>query len=369
MTNRIWLGLAVSILFLGLLLWRVDPGEVLDSLRKANYVYLVPGIVLYFTVALAFRTVRWRLLLLALRPIPIGRLLPVVVVGYMANNLLPLRLGELVRSHYLGQREGVSKTAALTTIAVERVVDGVVLLFLLVVMAFFLPMTGMVEGLARDTGIPLPLLVTGATTPFVGILALLILAARNPAWFLRVVSGLAKLMPDYAREKVMELADKAVTGLSVLRNPRQMGMMFLLSLPVWLGEAAMYYVIGFSFGLDDALGGAWTMVPAIIAVTATSNLATAVPASQGSIGPFELFATGTLVVLGVSAETAAAYALTLHVALLVPVTLAGLVYLWAGKDSLGQLVRMSGKPGDASPDHRQNGGSPELQEAEVREAS
>ncbi len=362
MTNRIWLGLAVSILLLGLLLWRVDLGEVVESLRNANYLYLVPGIVVYFVVALAFRTVRWRLLLLGLRPIPVRRLLPVVVVGYMANNLLPMRLGEVVRSHYLGQRENVSKTAALATVAVERVVDGVVLLFLLAVMAFFLPLTGMVEGLAQDTGIPLLLLVVLGTTPFVGTLALLILTARDPAWLLRFIGWLAKLMPDNARKQVMELADKAVTGLSVLRNPRQMGKMFLLSLPVWLGEAAMYYVIGFSFGLDEALGGAWMMVPAMIAVTATSNLATAIPASQGSIGPFELFATGTLVVLGVSGETAAAYALTLHVALLVPVTLAGLVYLWVGKDSLGQLVRMSGKPGDASSGRRQNEHPPEVRE-------
>jgi len=362
MTNRIWLGLAVSILFIALLLWRVDLGEVVESLRKANYLYVIPGIVIYFVIALAFRTVRWRLLLLGLRPIPVRRLLPVVVVGYMANNLLPMRLGELVRSHYVGQREGVSKTAALTTVGVERVVDGVVLLLLLGVMAVFLPLPDMVEGLARDTGIPLLLLVAGGTVPFVGVLALLILTARNPAWLLRLIGQLTKLMPDKAGKQVVELAEKAVTGLSLLRNPRQMGMVFLLSLPVWLGEAAMYYVIGFSFGLEEALGGVWMMIPAMIAVTATSNLATAIPASQGSIGPFELFATGTLVVLGVSGETAAAYALTLHVALLAPVTLAGLVHLWGGKDSLRQLVQMSSKPGDASSSRWQNEGPPEVRE-------
>ena len=170
-------------------------------------------------------------------------------------------------------------------------------------------------------------------------------------------------MPNKAQKQVMELTEKGVTGLGVLRNPRQMGMVFLLSLPVWLGEAAMYYVIGFSFGLGEALGGVWMMIPAMIAVTATSNLATAIPASPGSIGPFELFAAATLVVLGVSGETAAAYALTLHVALLAPVTLAGLVHLWVGKDSLGQLVRMSGKPGDASSGRRRNEHPPEVREA------
>ena len=102
----------------------------------------------------------------------------------------------------------------------------------------------------------------------------------------------------------------------------------------------MYYVIGFSFDLASALGGAGVMVAAILAVTATSNLALSFPSSQGGIGPFELFAAATLVVLGVQGETAAAYAVALHVALLVPVTLLGLLYLWMGKDSLVRLVRM-----------------------------
>ena len=82
------------------------------------------------------------------------------------------------------------------------------------------------------------------------------------------------------------------------------------------------------------------MAAAMLAVVSTSNLGTALPSSQGGIGPFELFAVATLVVLGVQREAAIAYTIVLHVALLVPVTILGLLYLWVGKESLVQLVRL-----------------------------
>ena len=69
-------------------------------------------------MAVGFRTLRWRLLLSHLKSIPTTRLFPVVVVGYMANNLSPARRGELVRSYYLSRRERCSASAALATIAV-----------------------------------------------------------------------------------------------------------------------------------------------------------------------------------------------------------------------------------------------------------
>ena len=337
-SRRFWLGLVVSLIFIGLLLARLDLDEMVRSLREANYLFVIPGLVFYFT-AVAFRTLRWRLLLLPLRRIPARRLFRVVVVGYMANNLLPVRLGEVVRGYYVGQREGVSKSAALATIAVERVVDGVTLLFVLSAVAVFLPVTGLVQGLAEDVGIPWPILATATTAPFVGVLGLLMLVAYRPWWALRWTGAVTRRLPARLEGRVMGLAELFVTGLGVLRNPRRLALVFLLSLPVWLAEAAMYYVIGFSFDLSPALGGAGAMVAAMLAVTVTSNLATALPSSQGGIGPFEFFAAATLVVLGAQDEVAVAYALALHVALLVPVTLLGLLYLWVGRESLVRLVR------------------------------
>lgn len=338
-SGRLWLSLSISILLLGLLVWRADVGETVGSLREANYLFLIPGIAIYF-VAVLFRTVRWRLLLLPLCNATTRRLYPVVVIGYMANNLLPMRLGELVRSYYVGEREEVSKSAALATIAVERVVDGVTLLFLLVVASIFLPVAGLLEGLGRSSGISWPVLMALVVIPFMAALGVLITLAYRPGWILLLVGPLVRRLPGGAAGRVEGLVELFVTGLGVLRQPRRVAALFALSLPVWLAEAAMYYTIALSFGLQESLGGAGGMAAAMLAVTATSNLATSIPAAQGGIGPFEITATATLVVLGTATDVAAAYALALHAALLVPVTLLGLLFLWMDKRSLAQMSRM-----------------------------
>ncbi len=338
--RRFWLGLTISVLFLGLLFWQIDLSEMVTHLREANYIYLVPGIALYFAIAVVFRTIRWRLLLAPMKRIGTGRLFPVVIVGYMANNILPVRMGEIVRSYYLGQREDVSKSATLATIAVERIMDGVVLLFLLAAASVFLPL-GLIEGVAEDTGIPWQIMVAGTTVPFLGAMGLVWFTANHPRWLLATVRWATAPLPMRIQALVRQVVENGIDGLEALKDSKRLSMLFALSLPVWLGEVAMFYVIGYSFGLEQTLGNWGMMIVAMVAVTAISNLATALPASQGAIGPFELFATSALVVLGVEGAVAAAYAVVLHAALLIPITLAGFIYLWLGEDSLGKIVRIS----------------------------
>ena len=344
LNRRFWLGLAASAFFLALLLWRIDFPDTAAALGDANYLLIAPAIGLYF-VALYFRTIRWGVMLRPLKAIGFGRLFPVMAVGYMANNLLPVRLGELVRSFYLGQREDVSKSAALATIAIERVLDGVVLLLFLAGMLVVLPVSGVAQDLANDTGVPLLLMVAVVVAPFTVALGMLLLAAYRPSALLGLLRLLTKPLPKPVAAKRYSFAELFFSGLVVLRDPRRFLALVLLTAPVWLGEAAMYYVVGVSFGLEEYVGGLWAMAGVMLALTATSNLATALPSSQGGIGPFELFAAATLVVLGAPREVATAYAVALHVALLAPVTLLGLAYLWSGKQSLVQMVRMGAKTG------------------------
>ena len=344
--RRFWLGLAASALFIALLLWRIDFKDTAAAFRDANYLLLVPAIGLYF-VALYFRTLRWGVILRPLKTIGFGRLFPVMAVGYMANNLLPVRLGELVRSYYLGQREGVSKSATLATIVIERVLDGTVLLMFLAAISLALPLSGLVQDIAQDTGVPLILMVAVATLPFILAMGFLLLAAYKPLALLSLLQFLMRPLPQRIAGKITELGALFFSGLAVLRDPRRFILLMLLTVPVWLGEAAMYYVVAVSFGLTGHLGGSLTMAWVVLSATATSNLATSLPSSQGGIGPFELFAAATLVVLGAPREIATAYAVVLHVALLAPVTLLGLAYLWSGKQSLVQMVRLGTKVGES----------------------
>src|SRR3989337_1034372 len=122
-SRRLWLGLGGTGLFLGLFFWRTDLGELGDALAQANYWWVVPAVAIWF-VSAAFRSLRWHYLLRRLANLSTRTLYPIVIIGYMANNLLPLRTGEFVRAYVLGERPGVSKMSALGTIAVERVFDA-----------------------------------------------------------------------------------------------------------------------------------------------------------------------------------------------------------------------------------------------------
>ena len=162
---QFWLGGGVSLALLLLLLYQVDLGEIKDALREANYFLLAPSVAIYF-VAVLFRAVRWRYLLAPMGVFPVRRLYPVVIIGYMANNLLPVRLGEVVRSYYLSRQETVNTSSALATIAVERVFDGLTLLFFAAVVSLFLPLVGLLHGLGERAGIPWVLLALAMSMPF-----------------------------------------------------------------------------------------------------------------------------------------------------------------------------------------------------------
>lgn len=344
---RLWLGVGVSLAFLVLLVLSVDLREIGATLGQANYIYVIPAVGIYF-IAVYFRALRWQFLLSTLKSLPVSRLYPVVVIGYMANNLLPARLGELVRSYYLAQREKVSGSSALATIAIERVYDGVALLALAAVAGPLLLLLGKFDA-TSDTYRATAIVITAGTVS-VFLLALAVLTLATRPWFVRILDLVLKAVPSPFRGKVRELALRFILGLAVLNSPRKHVVVFLLSFPVWLVEGAMYLLVAYSFGIHTFFDSFWILLLVIVLLTATSNLATALPASIGGIGPFEVVAQQTLVALGVGASVAAVYAGFLHVvALWLPVNLVGLLLVWKHNLSLKQLADATG------PGQRQQG--------------
>ena len=357
---QFWLALAVSVLLLLLLVYQVDLGEIRSALRDANYLFVVPAVALYF-VAVYFRAVRWRFLLSPLRLIPVSRLYPVIVIGYMANNLLPARLGELVRSYYLARREQFNTSSALATVAVERVYDGVTLLAFAAFAGPVLLALGWFSS-SSDTSRTTWLVLAGVTVAlFCGALLFLTSLVVIPR-FVELVDWSTRIVPVRFRSNVQELLQTFVQGLRILGSPRQHLMLFLFSVPVWLFECATYFLIGYSFGIDQIFGSVWVLILVILLLTATSNLATSLPTAIGGIGPFEVVATQTLLALGVGASLAAAYAGFVHlVALWLPVTVAGLVLAWKQNLSIKQLIKARRSP-DSEPDAGYLGSVPQPKE-------
>jgi hypothetical protein len=324
-SRQLWLGILGTILFLGLFFWRTDLRDMANALADANYWWFAPAVALWF-VSAWFRSLRWRYLLRPIADIPTRTLYPVVVIGYMANNLLPARTGELVRAYIMGERHRLSLMATLGTVAVERLFDGLVLLAFLVLVGAFV-------GLSQE----LTILAIAMSAIFAIVFAVFLYVASSAQRAQRAIGALVRLAPARIRERARGWAGGFVAGLEALRSPGALTVVVLTTTVGWALEATMYFMVGVSFSLGEAF-------PIYLMVAAAANLAITLPSTSGGIGPFEALAKETLVFVGVGASAAAAYAVALHALLLLPVVAAGLIFLWLINLSLGQALRRPPQP-------------------------
>ena len=181
------------------------------------------------------------------------------------------------------------------------------------------------------------LLAAFMAVAFISALVVLTLAATPGFW--TILNWGLGLVPSQFRPAALQQVHRFVDGLSILSLPRQHLLVFVMSIPVWILEGSMYLLIAYSFGIDYHFSSLGILFLAMVLLTATSNLATAIPASIGGIGPFEVVAQQTLVALGVEASVGAAYSGFLHlVALWLPVNLVGLVLVCKQNLSIPNLV-------------------------------
>lgn len=312
----------LSLVFLAVFVFRSrdDLGQIPDSFAHANYWWVAASIPVYFAGAW-FRAWRWKFLLRPLGEMRVAALFPIVIIGFMANNLVPARAGELVRAYVVGEREKVSKMAALGTIAVDRVFDGITLLpFLLIV--------GAVSGVNSE----LRTIAIWMSVLFGVGLVLLVVLALSEGLSRWSVALAMRVVPARLKLQVQTLAESFLTGLHSFRNPVDMFAASATSVVSWLLEATMYYMVGRAFNLH--LG-----FDVYLLITAGANLAIAVIATQGGVGPFEFVTQQTAIYFGVDSGVASAYAVALHALVLLPVIAVGLYFLWSINLSLGEVLR------------------------------
>ncbi|MCS6886689.1 MAG: flippase-like domain-containing protein, partial [Chloroflexus sp.] len=136
---KLWIGLIISAIFLGVALYGLDLAHFWAALREANYWWLLPGIAVYFATVWV-RAWRWQSMLNHIAPVPLRNLFPIVVIGYMGNNVYPARAGEVLRSYVLRRNCGIAMSASLATVVLERLFDGLVMLLFVAVTLPFAPL-------------------------------------------------------------------------------------------------------------------------------------------------------------------------------------------------------------------------------------
>ena len=307
---QFWLGLIISAIFLYIVLSRMELAQVWQALKTARYWWLIPGVAVYFFGVWA-RTWRWHYLLRPMLPVPLARLFPVVCIGYMGNNVYPARAGEVIRAYVLRKKEGVSISASLATIVVERIFDGVVMLLFVF---FSLPFVPMQPWLRQ--------VVVLASLFFFGALLVFFVMAISPQrsqvvynWFIE------RLVPARFREPARGLLDRFVEGLHSLRSGKVVVMIFVTSLVIWLAETVTYWFVmqGFDFSVSFYV---------LMLMNGVVNLVTTIPSSPGYVGTFDATGIAVLATYGVNYEVATAYTLILHAALWLPITALGAYYMW-----------------------------------------
>ena len=325
---RVVLGLIVSAAFVALLLRQVDRGELAQALRGTEPGWLLAALVPYFA-GLWLRAVRWRVVLRPSLAISNGDAFALVLVGYAANNVLPVRAGEAVRAGMLQRHHGGSWSLGLGTIVVERVLDGLVLAALLAATVALAGGDGALRWLA---------LLAGAG--FAAATLLIVLLAARPAAGATWARRLLRPAPAALRAPLAGWLDGFIDGLTTLRGVSLWTRAIALTVASWALEGVSYWLVGLALGLDlDAL--------LYTAVLGAANLALVAPSTAGGVGPFEFFAREGVAAHGVAASTATAYAIVLHAVLLGPVVLAGLAVLWRRHLGPGALLR-AGEPASAA---------------------
>ncbi|HNM37769.1 MAG TPA: lysylphosphatidylglycerol synthase transmembrane domain-containing protein [Anaerolineales bacterium] len=313
---QFWLGVLISILFLWLSLRGLHLGDFWGTMLKANYIWLVPGILVYF-IGVWVRAWRWHYLLGPIKKIPTKTMFPITTIGYMGNNIYPARAGEVLRAVILKRKEDVPVSASLATIIVERIFDGVVMLaFVFVNLSELAKLTG-ASGFVGN----IQQVAVIGTGVFLGALLVFLLAAMFPQFTSRVGSWtIERLTPQRLHEKLTGIMNKFLDGLASLRSPFNVLMVFFTSVVIWLLETAKYWFVMHAFNFTVSFF-------ALMLMNGIVNLATTIPSAPGYIGTFDAPGIAVLTAYGVDQATAAGYTLVLHVALWVPITALGAYYL------------------------------------------
>ena len=299
---RIAIGVTISAIAIYILAQSVDLPKTVDVLRTANpgWIAVMVGTVLLDVGA---RGARWRALLAPIRVLPYRRMLGYTYLGYLANNVLPARLGELVRSHALGQRAGISRPTVLGTVVVERIVDTVIVVALAAIAVALVGVGGTIT-----TGVSLGAIFVAVLLVGLGVATV---SHRLPGS--SRVTAVAERYPV-----VLDLARRLRDGLAVASRPGTLVRALALSAAAWAASIATFVVGGQAVGVELSIAQGALLSSGVA-------LATIVPSAPGYVGTFELTAVEIAKLFGADPNAAFAMALLVHAMILGVTSVGGVI--------------------------------------------
>ena len=302
-------GMIISAIFLLLAFRGLQPEQFWRSLADVSLPWLFAAMLVYFAAVVVI-ALRWQFLLRAIAAVPLAALTRLVFIGYMGNNVYPLRAGDALRVVLLRRNYGVPLLRSTTIVALERMFDGCVMLSFVFFSLLLIDINS--DDIAT---------IISLSAPFFALAMLLALAlAANPALLRRVAGLFAKLAPQRFSAAVIRFFDEVAAGFEGLRHPAHLLGAIVNSYVTWGLEAASYWLVMQAFGLELNYAVALLLVGAV-------NLAGLIPASPGQVGVNEFVVISILTALGIAAPLATACAIVVHLVIWLPITAAGFALL------------------------------------------
>ncbi|MEE8509349.1 MAG: lysylphosphatidylglycerol synthase transmembrane domain-containing protein [Myxococcota bacterium] len=325
-------GLLVTAVFLWLFLRDVPFREVAHVIAGTRWGVLLGLSIPAYVLAVYLRALRWRHLTDPIQSISTGPLFRAVAIGFMANNIFPLRMGEVARCWYLARETGANTAAIFGTVVLERALDIVTVVAL--ALGAFAVWGGEGEGvIARGAVWLLP----AAAVP------ILVLAGLRAAPERVIAAALWALAPLPVR--VSRFAERLLRGFSeglgALRGGRHLFWIAFHSLSIWLVASTIPLLAGFlALGIRfdsplETLGAAWITLAAI-------GVAVALPSAPGFFGAYHFACKVALERFQVPTETAVAMGTLAHATFWITLTVLGLVVLRIRRTSLEAIDPAAG---------------------------
>jgi uncharacterized protein (TIRG00374 family) len=329
LAGRAWLtllGIGISVAALWIAVGNVDLGFVSQRLAQADVRFLLVALGVG-SVQVWLRTVRWQLLLPRRQGgmrVPVRRLLPVLLIGYLGNVALPARLGEVVRTYLVSRREGFDSPSVLGTVVLERILD----LFALAGFALII---------ALAIGAPTWIIGAAAVAAGVGVVGLLVAIAVLPT----IVRAMGRQGESGDRQSIwlrfpgsaalVTIASRFSAGVGGSHSRRTLVTAAALSFLAWPLDALLIWLVAASIDIDIILASA-------ALISAAAVLSTAVPSAPGYVGTYELAAAFAAQAMGIGSSPAFALAVLAHAFTILPAAIAGAICLIVLRGSLGPIV-------------------------------
>jgi len=309
------IGLAISAVLVWFLFRRIDSKQLWLALQQVNYWWFTPTIAL-IVFTMYQRAYRWREMLAPIKKVAFPNLLAATCIGFMANNVLPLRMGEFVRAYSLAtQDKGITKSASLATVFVERMVFDLVALLLIFggVLTFSPSLRGHID---HNTTFGIYVSITVA---MLGLLAMITIAAKAE----KVGELLAKylfFLPETAKEFTKGIILRFSRGLEFLRDWKSVLSITIQTMLIWILMGVSNYFVFAAFGFDLPLDAAFVLLVVV-------SISILLPSSPGFLGVYHFGVVWSLKVYGIEGEKALSCAIVLHVVQYVVITTMGFYFL------------------------------------------